>query len=75
MGWYQGIDDVRQADEAMIRQAVAAAEAATATTQAQGHRFYTEFGADVMAGHAPVGAPGDIGSDPDVMPDAADSRG
>jgi hypothetical protein len=61
-----------EVDAAAIREGVAAAEAATATTQAQGHRFFAEFGSTVSDGHAPVGSPGDIGSDPDVMPDAAD---
>jgi hypothetical protein len=61
---------------AAVAAGLAAAISATVTTQAQGHRFYTEFGVDVSDGHAPVGAPGDIGSDPDTGgADAADSVG
>jgi hypothetical protein len=73
MGWYEGIDDVRLADEAAIRRGVAESMAATEIPQQQAARFFTEFGADVSQGHAPVGRPGDIGSDPDVYgPDASD---
>jgi hypothetical protein len=65
-----------EVDAAAVREGVAAAEAATQTTQQQAGRFYTEFGSDVLPGHAPVGSPGDIGSDPDSYgPDASDTRG
>ena len=68
-----GRPDPRQVDAAAIREGVAAAVAATQTTQAQGGRFFSEFGSAVADGHAPVGSPGDIGSDPDSYgPDASD---
>ena len=68
-----GRPDPVAVDEAAIRQGVAAAEAATQVTQAQGHRFFAEFGSSVSDGHADVGRPGDIGSDPDSYgPDASD---
>ena len=71
-----GRPDPRAVDEAAVREGVAAATAATETRQAEGGRFFAEFGAAVVDGHAPVGRPGDIGSDPDVYgPDASDSRG
>jgi hypothetical protein len=71
--YWDDAPDPLAADTAAIREGVAAAEAATQVTQAQGHRFFAEFGSAVSDGHAPVGSPGDIGSDPDSYgPDASD---
>ena len=58
---------------ARIAQAVAEARAASAQYQADARRFILEHGQETVAGHAPVGAPGDRGSDPDPVPDASDA--
>jgi hypothetical protein len=73
VGYVEDQDAPRLADEAAIRRGVVESMAATETTQQDAARFFTEFGAAVLPGHAPVGRPGDIGSDPDTYgPDTAD---
>jgi hypothetical protein len=53
--------------------AVAASHAASDARQADASRFIRENGHAVVGGHAMVGQPGDIGSDPDSYgPDASD---
>jgi hypothetical protein len=65
-----GVDEARAATEA----AVAASQATAAARQVDAERFQTEYGAAVLGGHGFVGqaATDDIGSDPDVTPDASD---
>ena len=59
--------------DASIAAAVAEAMAASAKYQADARRFILEHGAQVNAGHALVGRPGDRGSDQDLSPDASDA--
>ena len=70
MGWYQGIDEPRLADEAAIREGLTTAYAATAINQAEAHQMFLQHGPAVIT-HS-VGEPGRAG-DPDAgLPDAAD---
>jgi hypothetical protein len=63
--------DPRPELEAAIAAGVRESASAVATTQADAARFMREFGALVLDGHAPVGAPGRQG-DPDLSRDEAD---
>jgi hypothetical protein len=76
VGWYEGIDDVRLADEAAARVALAGALAAAQQAQGDAGRFIVEHGAAVLGGHSDVGMVEvhNIGADPDTSgPDASDT--
>jgi hypothetical protein len=67
-----GRPDPLTVDEQAIARGVQAAYAVADARMAQAAQFIVENGHQVSAGHGPVGSPGDIGSDPDIYPDAAD---
>lgn len=71
MGFVEGQDAPRLADEAAIRQGLAEAKSAVAVWQVESDRFMSEVRAAVIPGHAPVNAPGRQ-VDPDIEPDASD---
>jgi hypothetical protein len=56
---------------AAVSSGLATAQTAVSVTQLETERFLTEYGGDVVGGHAPVNAPGRQG-DPDLERDASD---